>query len=85
MTVQILPGFDRPQQVRELFTEYTKIIIDTATAASGTISPFRIMTRSFCIWKTNTARLTVGCILPTVTASWPDALPCGSWMTPGAK
>ena len=28
MTVQILPGFDRPQQVRELFTEYTKIIID---------------------------------------------------------
>ena len=28
MTVQILPGFDRPQQVRELFTEYTKLIID---------------------------------------------------------
>ena len=28
MAVQIVPGFDRPQQVRELFTEYTKIIID---------------------------------------------------------
>ena len=28
MTVQIVPGFDRPQQVRELFTEYTKLIID---------------------------------------------------------
>lgn len=28
MTVQILPGFDRPQQVRELFSEYTKLIID---------------------------------------------------------
>ena len=28
MTVQILPGFDRPQQVRALFTEYTKLIID---------------------------------------------------------
>jgi len=28
MTVQILPGFDRPQQVRELFAEYTKLIID---------------------------------------------------------
>lgn len=28
MTIQILPGFDRPDQVRELFTEYTKLIID---------------------------------------------------------
>jgi len=28
MTVQILPGFDRPHQVRELFSEYTKLIID---------------------------------------------------------
>ena len=28
MAVQILPGFDRPHQVRELFTEYTKLIID---------------------------------------------------------
>ena len=27
MTIQILPGFDRPQQVRELFTEYTRLII----------------------------------------------------------
>lgn len=29
MTVQILPGFDRPHQVRELFSEYTKLIIDS--------------------------------------------------------
>jgi len=28
MTVQIVPGFDRPHQVQELFTEYTKLIID---------------------------------------------------------
>lgn len=28
MTIQILPGFQRPEQVRELFTEYTKLIID---------------------------------------------------------
>lgn len=28
MTVQIVPGFDRADQVRELFTEYTKLIID---------------------------------------------------------
>lgn len=28
MTIQILPGFDRPDQVRELFTEYTRMIID---------------------------------------------------------
>ena len=28
MTVQIVPGFDQPAQVRELFTEYTKLIID---------------------------------------------------------
>jgi GNAT superfamily N-acetyltransferase len=28
MTVQIIPGFDRPEQVRELFTEYTRLIID---------------------------------------------------------
>lgn len=28
MTIQILPGFDRPGQVRELFAEYTKLIID---------------------------------------------------------
>ena len=28
MTVQIVPGFERPDQVRELFTEYTKLIID---------------------------------------------------------
>lgn len=28
MAIQILPGFDRPKEVRELFTEYTKIIID---------------------------------------------------------
>ena len=28
MTVQIVPGFDRPDQIRELFTEYTKLIID---------------------------------------------------------
>lgn len=27
MTIQILPGFDRPHQVRELFSEYTKLII----------------------------------------------------------
>ncbi len=27
MTVQILPGFDRPHQVRELFEEYIKVII----------------------------------------------------------
>ena len=32
MAVQILPGFDRPQQVRELFTEYTKLIIDGDSA-----------------------------------------------------
>ena len=29
MTVQILPGFDRPHHVRELFSEYTKLIIDS--------------------------------------------------------
>ena len=28
MTVQIVPGFERPHQIRELFTEYTKLIID---------------------------------------------------------
>lgn len=28
MTVQIVPGIDRPQQVRELFTEYTELIIE---------------------------------------------------------
>ena len=28
MTVQILPGFDRPDQVRELFNEYTDLIIE---------------------------------------------------------
>lgn len=28
MTVQIVPGFDRPDQIRELLTEYTKLIID---------------------------------------------------------
>lgn len=28
MTVQIVAGFERPDQVRELFTEYTKLIID---------------------------------------------------------
>ena len=28
MTVQIVSGFDRPRQVRELFTEYTKLIIE---------------------------------------------------------
>lgn len=28
MTVQIVPGYGRPEQVRELFTEYTKLIID---------------------------------------------------------
>jgi len=28
MTIQILPGFDRPHEVRELFSEYTKLIID---------------------------------------------------------
>lgn len=27
MTIQILPGFDRPRQVRELFSEYTDYII----------------------------------------------------------
>lgn len=27
MTIQILPGYDRPQQVRELFAEYTELII----------------------------------------------------------
>lgn len=29
MTVQIVPGFDKPEQVRELFSEYTKLIIDS--------------------------------------------------------
>ena len=29
MTVQIIPGFDRQDQVRELFSEYTKLIIDS--------------------------------------------------------
>jgi len=28
MTVQILPGFDRPDHVRELFAEYTQLIIE---------------------------------------------------------
>lgn len=28
MTIQILPGFQQPEQVRELFAEYTKLIID---------------------------------------------------------
>lgn len=28
MTVQIVSGLDRPDQVRELFSEYTKLIID---------------------------------------------------------
>ena len=28
MTVQIVPGYDRQDQVRELFTEFTKLIID---------------------------------------------------------
>ncbi len=28
MTIQILPGFDRPHQVRELFTEYTQFLIE---------------------------------------------------------
>lgn len=27
MTIQIIPGFDRPAQVRELFSEYTEFII----------------------------------------------------------
>ena len=29
MAIQILPGFDRPDAVRELFTEYTRLIIDS--------------------------------------------------------
>ena len=27
MALQIVPGFDRPQQIRELFSEYTDFII----------------------------------------------------------
>ena len=77
--VEMKLAYDTPETIRELFTEYTRMLVENEPAFQ-TYLDLRIMRRSWPTSRKNTACRTGGSTLPGAMISRSGASACGGWM-----
>ena len=75
MSLTICPAYDRPEEVKALFLEYTDFLLKVILLLPLFWS-FRITTENWIIWRKNTDCPKADCIWRWWMTPLPAALPC---------
>ena len=83
VSLELIPGYDRPEEILSLFTEYTHMLVshDPSFQIYLDIQHYDDEIRD----RPSTASRRAACTWPCGKGRPPVASPCGSWMNSAAR